>query len=1213
MRKNLLALVMLFSTVVAFGQIIIPEQTPQDIWKYSPNLTDEELYNYNRLLYMSREDWDLFRQDSRYDQNRIGAIYMDHKDKKAYAPGYNVKMTGGDCDCWIDPDFTYTMIDPNDPSDWPNCGGGAGQGVDCWYGPINLGWDFCFYGTQYSSAYLTSKGTVVFGGGYYDWTPSEFPTPITTDNEYNHLAAFWADADYRQTGMVYFKVTPEALYINYMDVGYYSNHGDKTNSYQVIITPNSSDVLGAENNVQYCYGDMQWCHGDVGGAGGCSGATPATVGADKSTGGEHIQFGRFGECTDDYNGPYGQNNSQIDGVSWLDNKTFEFSVCDFAANIPPISTAALPCDTIYLCQGDIYTFNTGFLSPESTQSTNITYNTDGQGLIAAVQNGNVAYFGGTFTAGPNNLGINIVNVTATDNGTPAGVTTLTYIFLVQDITLPEIGITGNTAFCAGGETDICATEGFESYQWEPQGCDEICCHITNGGTHAVTGFLSGCSTTYEFFLDEQPYFIPSLTIANNPICPGETTTICINDEYAEYAWEVYPGFDGEIIGDTTGQCVTVTALYEGHYRVLVTDDTGCQGQNIPVVLVTLNYIDEINLENEGAYCGGDFSPVEFTGGYSAPGEGVLKVYCVFPDPQAVQQGGWQGCNLVVTITNEDLGTSIEYICTTFDNLDIYNLPIIFGDYITIELVCPDNVDITDYYAQIFNCDNNGDAIIFGLEGLDTSLPFEEGIIWEGYAACEAQPLMGSWNVETANGTDCWTLSSSTSYDTFFTPCGYDVYTLCFTDPACNNDECYELIYTETPIVELSNLSIDQVLFCPGETETVCVDPDDTEDAAGTGTYDWSGPGVDEDGGCAELGPYTGNNTATITVTLENECGEDSDSVEIEYYADFTVVLEDGVICAEGNGTELDPVSNNNEYLSYDWNGPSPSITSNNDNDAEVTVNQSGTYSVIVENECFTHEAEADITISLPIQPNINFGADHVECDANDLDLCIQDIPNGYTITWSSGGSSECTNVNASGSYTVSVTDPLACETLTDLTNIQFADFVTLNPTTAELQVVCPGQEIPLTLGAANANSYNWTSDCVGLELGGNNNLNFGSASIPADCLGSIITVTGSASGLCNSEEASFQFIPDPCFIFIPNIFTPGNDSLNSSFEVQGLENYLGAKLFVYNRWGAEVYSSDDYQNDWRPSDIEEGTYYYVLLLPYGTDPERNGYITIIRD
>jgi hypothetical protein len=48
--------------------------TPQMIWTYSPELSEQELYQYERLLYMSREDWDLFRADSRYNDERVREI-----------------------------------------------------------------------------------------------------------------------------------------------------------------------------------------------------------------------------------------------------------------------------------------------------------------------------------------------------------------------------------------------------------------------------------------------------------------------------------------------------------------------------------------------------------------------------------------------------------------------------------------------------------------------------------------------------------------------------------------------------------------------------------------------------------------------------------------------------------------------------------------------------------------------------------------------------------------------------------------------------------------------------------------------------------------------------------------------------------------------------------------------------------------------------------
>jgi hypothetical protein len=50
-----------------------------------------------------------------------------------------------------------------------------------------------------------------------------------------------------------------------------------------------------------------------------------------------------------------------------------------------------------------------------------------------------------------------------------------------------------------------------------------------------------------------------------------------------------------------------------------------------------------------------------------------------------------------------------------------------------------------------------------------------------------------------------------------------------------------------------------------------------------------------------------------------------------------------------------------------------------------------------------------------------------------------------------------------------------------------------------------------------------------------------------------------------------------------------------------------------NRWGAVVYHSDDYRNDWVPRDLHDGTYYYILQLrqPNGTFQKYAGDLTIL--
>ncbi|MCU0396482.1 MAG: gliding motility-associated C-terminal domain-containing protein [Cyclobacteriaceae bacterium] len=66
-------------------------------------------------------------------------------------------------------------------------------------------------------------------------------------------------------------------------------------------------------------------------------------------------------------------------------------------------------------------------------------------------------------------------------------------------------------------------------------------------------------------------------------------------------------------------------------------------------------------------------------------------------------------------------------------------------------------------------------------------------------------------------------------------------------------------------------------------------------------------------------------------------------------------------------------------------------------------------------------------------------------------------------------------------------------------------------------------------------------------------------------------------------------------IWIPNIFTPNNDGYNDTFYIRNLPA-SGADLIVSNRWGNQVFSSSDYQNEWDGANQADGVYYYRLQV-----------------
>ncbi|WP_372938039.1 gliding motility-associated C-terminal domain-containing protein, partial [Seonamhaeicola sp.] len=76
---------------------------------------------------------------------------------------------------------------------------------------------------------------------------------------------------------------------------------------------------------------------------------------------------------------------------------------------------------------------------------------------------------------------------------------------------------------------------------------------------------------------------------------------------------------------------------------------------------------------------------------------------------------------------------------------------------------------------------------------------------------------------------------------------------------------------------------------------------------------------------------------------------------------------------------------------------------------------------------------------------------------------------------------------------------------------------------------------------------------------------------------------------------------------ISTAITPNGDAYNETFEIKGIELCgFEYNVKIFNRWGALVYESDDYQNDWNGTSskasvgsagkVPNGTYYYIITI-----------------
>mgnify|MGYP003111783448 CR=1 FL=1 len=73
-------------------------------------------------------------------------------------------------------------------------------------------------------------------------------------------------------------------------------------------------------------------------------------------------------------------------------------------------------------------------------------------------------------------------------------------------------------------------------------------------------------------------------------------------------------------------------------------------------------------------------------------------------------------------------------------------------------------------------------------------------------------------------------------------------------------------------------------------------------------------------------------------------------------------------------------------------------------------------------------------------------------------------------------------------------------------------------------------------------------------------------------------------------------LPQPeISVFIPNVITPNGDGINDRFELILQPNYK-AVVEVYSRWGNLVYKSNNYQNDYLPTELSDGVYAFWVRI-----------------
>lgn len=139
----------------------------------------------------------------------------------------------------------------------------------------SLGFNFTLYGQTYNSFYINNNGNVTFTGSLGQYTPDG----LTGANR-PIISPFFADVDTRPAngGQVYLRRDGNQLFVTWDQVGYYNQHTDKLDSFQLVLRGDDADIAYGEGKIGFFYKNMAWETGDASSGSGGFGGRPAAVG-----------------------------------------------------------------------------------------------------------------------------------------------------------------------------------------------------------------------------------------------------------------------------------------------------------------------------------------------------------------------------------------------------------------------------------------------------------------------------------------------------------------------------------------------------------------------------------------------------------------------------------------------------------------------------------------------------------------------------------------------------------------------------------------------------------------------------------------------------------------------------------------------------------------------------------------------------------------------
>jgi gliding motility-associated-like protein len=248
-----------------------------------------------------------------------------------------------------------------------------------------------------------------------------------------------------------------------------------------------------------------------------------------------------------------------------------------------------------------------------------------------------------------------------------------------------------------------------------------------------------------------------------------------------------------------------------------------------------------------------------------------------------------------------------------------------------------------------------------------------------------------------------------------------------------------------------------------------------------------------------------------------------------------------------------------------------------------------------------------ITIASPFTATFT-SSNTTICEGDSTSITISG-PAGATLTYNDGSSNQTVVLNASGIGTLNHSGGTKTYSLVSVTSgsctqaLSGSVVITVTSFNFNLTGACEGNQFVIKTDITNSQNYSfeWTNSS-NVVIGTNSN------SLVIDAPGTYSCAVTNLSGFVCTKQVSKLF--DNTFCQIQKGISPNGDGLNDFLEL------VAKKVEIFNRYGKESYTKENYNNDWRGqfnngSEMPDGTYYYVIELVSGE--KKTGWIYINRE